>query len=69
MHSETNCSAKLSSVKLDGLVSETRWSRISRNSNESSKMTTTDPDDWRTPWYIILRALVIMLIEKFSSRL
>jgi hypothetical protein len=48
------CSATIYSVepclaKLDGLVSETGGSRISRTSDETSDMTTVDPDDWRTP--------------------
>jgi hypothetical protein len=49
MHSAVVCSAKPSSAKLDVPVSETRGSRISRISNEASKMMTADPDDWRTP--------------------
>jgi hypothetical protein len=49
MCSATICFAEPSLTKLDGLVSETGGSRISRTSDESSKMMTTDPDDWRTP--------------------
>jgi hypothetical protein len=49
MHRATICSAKPSSIKLDGPVSETGGSRISKNSNESSEITTADPSDWRTP--------------------
>jgi hypothetical protein len=49
MYSVTICSAESSSAKPDGLVSETRGSKISRISDESSKMTMIDPDDWRTP--------------------
>jgi hypothetical protein len=49
MHSATVCSAEPSLTKLDVLVSEIAGSRIFRISNEASKMTTTDPDDWRTP--------------------
>jgi hypothetical protein len=48
MHSTTFCSVGPSSVKLDGPVSKIGGSRISRNSDESSKMMTADPDDWRT---------------------
>jgi hypothetical protein len=36
-------------AKPDSSVSETGGSRISRTSDKSSKMTTTNPDDWRTP--------------------
>jgi hypothetical protein len=49
MCSATICSAELGSTNLDGLVSETRGSRISKTSYEMSEMTMTDPDDWRTP--------------------
>jgi hypothetical protein len=49
MHSVIIYSAELSSVKSDGPVFETEGSRISRNSDETSEMTMTDPDDWRTP--------------------
>jgi hypothetical protein len=44
----TFCSAEPSLVKLDGLVSETRGSKISRNLDETSKTMKTDPGDWRT---------------------
>jgi hypothetical protein len=36
-------------AKLDGSVSKTKRSGISRNSDKSSKTTMTDLDDWRTP--------------------
>jgi hypothetical protein len=49
MCSATICSAEPSSMKLDGPVSETRGSKISRNSDQTSEMMTADPDDWRTP--------------------
>jgi hypothetical protein len=42
-------SIKPSSAKPEVLVSETGGSKISRISGESSKTTTTDPNDWRTP--------------------
>jgi hypothetical protein len=35
--------------KLDGPVSETGGSKISRISDEGSKIVMADPDDWRTP--------------------
>jgi hypothetical protein len=43
------CSVEPSSAKSNGLVSETRGSKISRILDESSEMMTTDPDNWRTP--------------------
>jgi hypothetical protein len=49
MHNATICSVEPSLAKSDGPVSETGGSEISRNSNESSEIVTTDPDDWRTP--------------------
>jgi hypothetical protein len=49
MCSATICSAELGSTNLDGLVSETRGSRISKTLYEMSEMTMTDPDNWRTP--------------------
>jgi hypothetical protein len=49
MHNVIIYSAELSSVKPDGPIFETEGSRISRNSDETSEMTMTDPDDWRTP--------------------
>jgi hypothetical protein len=49
MHNATICSVRLSLAKLDGPVFETRGSTISRIVDESSKIMTTDPDDWRTP--------------------
>jgi hypothetical protein len=42
-------SAEPSSAKLDGPVLEIGGSRISRSWYELSKMTTAEPDDWRTP--------------------
>jgi hypothetical protein len=42
-------SAKPDSVKLNSPVSETGGSRISRNSDESSEIMMSDPDDWRMP--------------------
>jgi hypothetical protein len=47
------CSAESGLAKLDGPVFETRGSKISRILDESKEMTTIDPNDWRTPWYII----------------
>jgi hypothetical protein len=49
IHSAIVCSAEPSLAKPDVLVSETRGSGISRISDEASKMTTANPDDWRTP--------------------
>jgi hypothetical protein len=49
MCSATIYFAKLGSAKLDGLVSETGGSEFSRTSDETSKTTMVDPDDWRTP--------------------
>jgi hypothetical protein len=49
MCSVTICSAEPSSAELDGLVSKTGGSRISRISDESSEPMTVDSDDWRTP--------------------
>jgi hypothetical protein len=49
MCSVTICSAEPSSAKLDGPVSKTGGSRISRISDESSEPMTVDSDDWRTP--------------------
>jgi hypothetical protein len=43
------CLAKPGSTKLDGPVSETRGSRISRTLDEASETTTANPGDWRTP--------------------
>jgi hypothetical protein len=43
------CSAGPRSAKSDSPISEMRGSKISRILNEASEMTTTDPDDWRTP--------------------
>jgi hypothetical protein len=49
MHSAIVCSAEPSSAKPDVLIFGTGGSRISKILNEASKMTTVDPDDWRTP--------------------
>jgi ribonuclease HI len=49
IHNAMVCSIEPSLAKPDVLVSETEGSRISRISNEASKTTTVDPDDWRTP--------------------
>jgi hypothetical protein len=49
MHSTIVCSAEPSSTKLDVPVSKIGGSKISRISDEASKMTTANPDDWRTP--------------------
>jgi hypothetical protein len=53
MCSATICSIEPSSAKLDGPVSKTGGSKISRTLDESSKTMIVDPDDWRTPWYVI----------------
>jgi hypothetical protein len=37
-----------SSAKLDGLISKTGGSKISRTLDESSETMTTVPNDWRT---------------------
>jgi hypothetical protein len=49
MHSAMICSVEPCLAKPDDPVSETSGSEISRNSDESSEMMMTDPDDWRTP--------------------
>jgi hypothetical protein len=49
MCSVTICSAKQSLTKLDGPVYDIGGSKISRNLDNTSKMMTDDPDDWRTP--------------------
>jgi hypothetical protein len=49
MCSAIMCSAEPSSAKLDGPVSETGGSRISRISDESSETMMADTDDWRAP--------------------
>jgi hypothetical protein len=49
MHNAKICSAELSSAKLNGPVSETGGSKISRILDESSETTMTNIDDWRTP--------------------
>jgi hypothetical protein len=54
MHSATVCFAESSSAKLDGSISETEGSGIFRISGEVRKMTTIDPDDWRTPLTLYL---------------
>jgi hypothetical protein len=43
------CSTEPNSAKLNGLVSETGGSRISRSSDNLGETTTAKPDDWRTP--------------------
>jgi ribonuclease HI len=53
MHSAKICSAEPSLAKPDGPISKIEGSKIFRASNEASEMTTGDPDDWRTPRYII----------------
>jgi hypothetical protein len=49
MRSATICSAEPSSTKLDGPISKTGGSKISRNSDDSGKMTMTNPVDWKIP--------------------
>jgi hypothetical protein len=49
MHNMIVCSAEPSSAKPDVLISETEGSRIHKISDEASKMTMGDPNDWRTP--------------------
>jgi hypothetical protein len=49
MRSVTVCSAERSSARSNVPVSEIGGSGISRISDEASKTTTADPDDWRTP--------------------
>jgi hypothetical protein len=49
MHSATICSTEPSLAKPDVSISETEGSRISRISDEASKMTIANLDDWRTP--------------------
>jgi hypothetical protein len=49
MHSVIDCSAEPSLAKPNVSVSETGGPKISRISNEASKMTMADPNDWRTP--------------------
>jgi hypothetical protein len=49
MRSAEICSAELVSAKLDGPVLQIGWSKIYRNSDNSSETMMTDPDDWRTP--------------------
>jgi hypothetical protein len=41
--------AEPSLAKLEGLVSKTGGSRISRNSNDLGEITTIELDDWRIP--------------------
>jgi hypothetical protein len=55
MHSAIVCSAEPSSAKPNAPVSKTGGSRISRISDEASKVTTIDPDDWRTPLLCYLK--------------
>jgi hypothetical protein len=49
VHSARICSTEPNSAEPDNPVSETGGSRISRTTGETSKTTTTGPDDWRTP--------------------
>jgi hypothetical protein len=49
MYNATVCSVGSSPAKPDYPVSEIGGSEIFRIIDESSKMTTVDPDDWRTP--------------------
>jgi hypothetical protein len=42
------CSAEPNSAKPDSPVPEIGGSKISRTSDETSKTTTADPDDWKT---------------------
>jgi hypothetical protein len=49
MYNAIICSVGSSPAKPDYSVSEIGGSRISRIMDESSKMMTVDPDDWRTP--------------------
>jgi hypothetical protein len=65
----TVCSVESSPAKPDSPVSKTGGSEISRITDESSETTVANPDDWRTPWYVIQRTLAILLIEKFSGKL
>jgi hypothetical protein len=51
--SATICSAEPSSAKPNGPVLEIGGSKIFSILDESSKTTTANPDDWRTPWYVI----------------
>jgi hypothetical protein len=48
MHNATICSTEQDSAKSDGPISETKGSKISRNSDDSSEMA-IDHDDWRAP--------------------
>jgi hypothetical protein len=43
------CSSEPDSAKLDGSVSETGGSKISRSWDNLGEMTTTEPNDWKTP--------------------
>jgi hypothetical protein len=49
MHSAEICSTEPDLAKPDSMISEIGGSRISRNSDNLGEMTTTNPDDWRTP--------------------
>jgi hypothetical protein len=49
MHEATFCSAEPSSAKMNGPISKTGGSKISRITDESSKTMMVDLDDWRTP--------------------
>jgi hypothetical protein len=63
------CSIGPSPAKLEGLVSETGGSRISRITDKSSKTTTVDPDDWRTPLVRYLENLGHIADRKFGDKL
>jgi hypothetical protein len=49
MHSAEISSIEPDLAKPDGTVSKIGWSKNSKNSDDSSKTTMADPDDWRTP--------------------
>jgi transposase InsO family protein len=49
MHNATIYSAEPNSGELNGPISKIGGSRIFRTSDETSKTTTYNPDDWRTP--------------------
>jgi hypothetical protein len=57
------------SSKPNGSILETRGSGISRNSDNSSKTTMTEPDDWRAPLVCYLENPIILSIEKFGGKL
>jgi hypothetical protein len=69
MCSVTVCSIGPIPAKLEGQVSETGGSRISRITDESSKTTTVDPDDWRTPLVRYLENPGHIVDRKFGDKL